>query len=240
MNTTNASKKLIVFDAYGTLFDVYSVGETAEQLFPGKGVSLAQLWRDKQIDYTRLISLSDPSNPEGSRYYASFWELTEKALLYSAQKLNLDLSVKQVERLMSAYDHLKPFEENIPVLQALRARGLKTAILSNANTDMLVRVCQNAKMDHLFEQIVSVERVRQFKTHPSTYGLIEPLFGVQKSEILFISSNDWDALGATWFGWEAAWLNRADQPKDRLGPAVSHTIRELKSVLDLPSIASKH
>jgi len=226
-------KKLIVFDAYGTLFDVYSVWQAAESLFPSMGMALAQLWRDKQIDYTRLISLSDPNALEGSQYYESFWEVTKKALRFSAQKLRLELSPSQEIQLMTAYDHLKPFEENTNVLQALKARGIKTAILSNANTEMLERVSQHAKMDHLFDHIVSVDRVRQFKTHPSTYGLIEPLFKVTKDEILFISSNDWDALGATWFGWDAVWLNRQQAPQDALGPQVAYILNDLNSLLEL-------
>lgn len=228
-----SQKKLIVFDAYGTLFDVYSVWQSAESLYPGQGMALAQLWRDKQIDYTRIVSLSDPNSPNGSKYYESFWEITKKALRYSAQKLNLELSTDHETQLMRAYDRLEPFKENIQVLQAIKALGIKTAILSNANKEMLERVSQHAKMDTLFDQIVSVDQVRQFKTHPSTYALIEPLFKVNKSEILFISSNDWDALGATWFGWDAVWLNRQRAPKDQLGPQVAHTVHDLSSLLAL-------
>ncbi len=226
-------KTLIVFDAYGTLFDVYSISKACERLFPSSGQALAQLWRDKQIDYTRLVSLSDPHGINGSQHYETFWDITQKALRYSAQKLNLDLSVQHEEQLMQAYEHLEAYEENAMVLERLRSLGLQTAILSNANPQMLERVSQNAQIHHLFDQIVSVDRVRQFKTHPSTYGLIETLFNVQKSEILFVSSNDWDALGATWFGWDAVWLNRQNAPKDRLGPDVSHHIQDLRSLLGL-------
>jgi 2-haloacid dehalogenase len=232
-NALKLEKKLIVFDAYGTLFDVYSVWQTAESLYPQMGMALAQLWRDKQIDYTRIISLSDPHAVNGSRFYEPFWDVTQKALRYSAQKLHLELGPSEETQLMNAYDQLKPFEENIKVLQALRALGLKTAILSNANPEMLERVSAHAKMSSLFDQIVSVDRVRQFKTHPSTYGLIEPLFSVEKNQILFISSNDWDALGATWFGWDAVWLNRQGAPKDHLGPEVRYTLNDLNSVLNL-------
>ena len=228
-----APKKLVVFDAYGTLFDVYSISRAAEDMFPHFGVALANLWRDKQIDYTRIVSLSDPNASEGSRYYEPFWSITKKALRYSADKLKLDLSDEQENALMQAYDRLEAFAENRQVLEALRAKGLQTAILSNANADMLERVCKHAQIHHLFDNIISVERVRQFKTHPSTYALIEESFQVERSSILFVSSNDWDALGATWFGWETVWLNRSGQPSDRLGPRIAHMAKDLKSVLTL-------
>lgn len=230
MTTT---KTLLVFDAYGTLFDVYSISRAAESLFPNFGVPLANLWRDKQIDYTRLVSLSDPSATDGSRYYESFWEITKKALRFSAEKLGLELSLSQEEMLMQSYDKLDAFAENCEVLEELKNRGLRTAILSNANSDMLERVSKNAGIHHLFDQIVSVDQVRQFKTHPSTYALIEHIYKIKRSEILFVSSNDWDALGASWFGWDAVWLNRNNNPMDRLGPSVAHVAKDLRALLTI-------
>jgi 2-haloacid dehalogenase len=226
-------KKLVVFDAYGTLFDVYSIARAAESMYPNFGMALASLWRDKQIDYTRIVSLSDPNATQGSRYYESFWIITKKALRFSAEKLKLELSDEQEDTLMQAYDRLEAFAENQQVLESLRAMGLQTAILSNANLDMLERVSKHAQIHHLFDKIISVEQVRQFKTHPSTYALVEESFPVERSSILFVSSNDWDALGATWFGWETVWLNRSGQARDRLGPAIAHTALDLKSVLHL-------
>ncbi len=228
-----AQKKLVVFDAYGTLFDVYSISRAAEAMFPNFGMALANLWRDKQIDYTRIVSLSDPNADEGSRFYEPFWSITKKALRYSADKLKLELSDEQEDALMQAYDRLEAFEENRHVLEALRAMGLQTAILSNANADMLERVSKHAQIHHLFDRLISVDQVRQFKTHPSTYALVEKDFQIEGQRILFVSSNDWDALGATWFGWEAVWLNRSGQASDRLGPRVAHTAKDLKSVLTL-------
>ena len=226
-------KTLLVFDAYGTLFDVYSISRAAESLYPNFGVPLANLWRDKQIDYTRLVSLSDPTSPHGSRYYESFWEITKKALRYSTEKLGLDLSLSQEEILMQSYDRLDAFAESREVLEELRKRGLQTAILSNANADMLERVSKNACIHHLFDHIVSVDQVRQFKTHPSTYAMIERIYDIKRSEILFVSSNDWDSLGATWFGWDAVWLNRNNNPIDRLGPSVAHVAKDLTALLSI-------
>ena len=159
-------KKLIVFDAYGTLFDVYSIARQAEQVFPSHGVALANLWRDKQIEYTRLISLSDPSNPLGSAHFEPFWDLTQKALAYSCARMKLTLTAQAREQLMTAYDHLSPFEENEEVLKTLKALGRQTAILSNANANMLKRVIEHAELTPYFDQVISIESVRQSKPTP--------------------------------------------------------------------------
>ena len=121
--------RLVVFDAYGTLFDVYSVGEMAESLFPGQGSALSILWRDKQIEYSRLISLSDPLNPMGSRHYQSFWDLTRLALQYSCQRLKLELTPATQKQLMDQYSHLQAFPENLEVLQTLKQSGMLSLIL---------------------------------------------------------------------------------------------------------------
>jgi 2-haloacid dehalogenase len=224
-------KKLIVFDAYGTLFDVYSIARQAEQLFPSHGMALANLWRDKQIEYTRLISLSDPSNPLGSAHFEPFWDLTQKALAYSCERMKLTLTAQAREQLMMAYDHLSPFEENEEVLKTLKTLGRQTAILSNANVFMLERVIEHAKLTHYFDQVISIESVRQFKTHPRSYGLVHERFSLEAKEILFVSSNAWDALGATWFGWDTFWLNRQGLPDETLGPRPAYTGASLKDLL---------
>ena len=138
--------RLVVFDAYGTLFDVYSVGAMAESLFPGQGASLSILWRDKQIEYSRLISLSDPLNPLGSRHYQSFWDITRLALQYSCQRLQLELTPAKQKQLMDQYSHLQLFEENLEVLQSLKKAGMRCAILSNGSPDMLNSAVSSAGM----------------------------------------------------------------------------------------------
>jgi FMN phosphatase YigB (HAD superfamily) len=112
--------KAVVFDAYGTLFDVYSIQVLAEAFYPGKGTDIAVKWRDKQIEYTRLITQSDPHNPTGSQYFRPFWELTRLALEYTLDRLKLDRESGQVEKLMQQYAHLAPFAENLGVLQKIR------------------------------------------------------------------------------------------------------------------------
>jgi 2-haloacid dehalogenase len=119
---THPSIRVVVFDAYGTLFDVYSIGALAEKFYPGQGAALSVLWRDKQIEYTRLISLSDP-NPEGSRHYQSFWDVTRASLRYALARLGLAHTDANEDALLAQYAQLSPFPENLGVLQALRQRG---------------------------------------------------------------------------------------------------------------------
>ena len=223
--------KAIVFDAYGTLFDVYSVGALAEQLFPGQGASLSVLWRDKQIEYSRLISLSDPLNPQGSKYYQSFWDITDLALQYACERLKLTLNSTAREQLLAQYAQLQAFPENLAVLQTLKARGLPCAILSNGNKDMLHSAVASAGMSAYLDHVISVEEVRQFKTTPQSYALVQQHLDVPKSDILFVSSNGWDVLGATWFGFQTFWVNRQGLPFETLGPRPTFTGPDLTHVL---------
>lgn len=188
--------QLVVFDAYGTLFDVYSISALAEKLYPGQGAALSVLWRDKQIEYTRLISLSDP-DPQGSRHYQPFWDLTRAALRYALARLGLTQSPTHEEALMAQYAELTAFPENLGVLQALRQQGVTTAILSNGSPDMLHSAVRSAGMSGLLDAVLSVDSVRQFKTTPTSYQLVQGHFGLAPAEVLFVSSNAWDALGAT-------------------------------------------
>ncbi len=222
--------EVVVFDAYGTLFDVYSIGALAEKLYPGQGVALSVLWRDKQIEYTRLISLSDP-DPQGSRHYQSFWDITRASLRYALARLNLSHTSSHEDALMAQYAQLTPFPENLGVLQALRQRGMTTAILSNGSPDMLQSAVQSAGMNALLDAVLSVDSVRQFKTTPTSYQMVQAHFGVSPDRVLFVSSNAWDALGATWFGFHTLWVNRQGLPYETLGPKPSHMGRDLNEVL---------
>ena len=225
--------KAVVFDAYGTLFDVYAISALAERLYPSHGTSISKLWRDQQIEYTRLISLSDPHNPAGSRHYLPFWELTRLSLRYSLARLKLELTTENEDTLMGQYAHLTAFPENLAVLEVLKAKGLATAILSNGNPDMLDSVVTSAGMKSLLDHVISVDEIKQFKTSPSSYALVTQYFPVQNEEILFVSSNAWDALGATWHGFQTLWVNRQGLPHETLGPKPSFTGADLSSVLDV-------
>jgi 2-haloacid dehalogenase len=222
--------RAVVFDAYGTLFDVYSIGALAEKLYPGQGAALSVLWRDKQIEYTRLISLSDP-DAKGSRHYQSFWSLTRASLRYSLARLGLLHTADHEDALMAQYAELTAFPENLGVLQNLRQRGVATAILSNGSPEMLQSAVHSAGMSELLDAVLSVDSVRQFKTTPTSYQIVTDHFGFAPAEVLFVSSNAWDALGATWFGFTTLWVNRQGLPPEAIGPAPHHTGRDLTEVL---------
>ena len=191
--------KLIAFDAYGTLFDVYSMGQLAEELFPGHGQVFSVMWRDRQIDYTRLITMSDPSRG-GSKHYLPFWELTIRSLRYVCKRMGLNLTPEYEKRLMDQYAKLTGFEDSLTVLKAIKEKGLFTAILSNGSTDMLATVVNSNGLTPYLDKVVTVEEVRLFKTAPQAYALLLKEFPVKKEEILFVSSNAWDALAAKWYG----------------------------------------
>jgi 2-haloacid dehalogenase len=223
----------VVFDAYGTLFDVYSIGALAEQLYPGQGAAISVLWRDKQIDYTRLITMSDPHRAEGSRYYQSFWDITRSALLYTLERFKLDAKPEHIEALMGQYAKLTPFAENLGVLQSLKERGITTAILSNGSPEMLNTAVSSAGMADWIDHIISVDPIRLFKTSPEAYGLVQQTIPAEKQDILFVSSNGWDALGATWFGFTTLWVNRQQLPFEAIGPHPNYTGHDLTRVLDV-------
>ena len=158
--------KAVLFDAYGTLFDVYSVGLLAEQLFPGHGNALGVLWRDKQIEYTRLVTTSNHGE-----HYQPFWDLTRAGLRYACKRLALALTPAREERLMNQYRHLSAFPENKEVLSALKAKGVATGILSNGDPQMLGVAVRSAGLEGLLDHVLSVDSVRKYKTHPDAYAL---------------------------------------------------------------------
>ena len=225
--------KAVVFDAYGTLFDVYSIQALAEELYPSHGADIAVKWRDKQIEYTRLITQSDPHNSSGSKYYQPFWELTRLSLEYTLDRLKLDRSSVQVNKLMKQYAHLTAFPENLAVLQKIKVMGLTTAILSNGSPEMLASAVKSAGMEDVLDHIISVDRIRLFKTSPESYGLVQQTISVSKEEVLFVSSNAWDALGATWYGFKTLWINRQNLPYEAIGPRPDHSGSDLTKVIDI-------
>ena len=225
--------KAVVFDAYGTLFDVYSIQALAEELYPSHGADIAVKWRDKQIEYTRLITQSDPHNSSGSKYYQPFWELTRLSLEYTLDRLKLDSSSDQVNKLMEQYSRLTPFPENLAVLQKIKVMGLTTAILSNGSPEMLASAVKSAGMEDVLDHIISVDRIRLFKTSPESYGLVQLTIPVSKEEVLFVSSNAWDALGATWYGFKTLWINRQNLPTEAIGQQPDYIGSDLTTVVDV-------
>jgi 2-haloacid dehalogenase len=223
--------KLIAFDAYGTLFDVYSMSELAEELFPGHGKELSLMWRDRQIEYTRLVTMSDPSSG-GSKHYLPFWELTIRSLRYVCKRMGLELSLDKEKKLMDQYAKLKSFEDSQRVLEGIKAKGISTAILSNGSVDMLTTVVQSNGLLPYLDKVVSVEVVRLFKTAPQAYELLLKAFPVRKEEVLFVSSNAWDALAAKWYGYDVFWVNRLAHPFEEIGSPPNYEGTSLSQVLE--------
>jgi 2-haloacid dehalogenase len=215
--------KAVLFDAYGTLFDVYSVSHAAEQLFPGRGEKLALLWRDKQIEYTRLLTMSGR--------YLTFWEITCAALRYAIARFELPLDAKGEQHLLNQYRHLSAFPENKAVLAALKQRGIPAGILSNGDPAMLAVAVQSAGLRDLLSPVLSVDAVKRFKTDPAAYALGPKALGLPAKDILFVSSNCWDAIGATWYGYTTLWVNRSGAPLDALATEPTLTGASLREVL---------
>src|SRR5690606_2727472 len=185
--------RAVVFDAYGTLFDVHSVAGVAGQRFPGKGDALSQLWRQKQLEYSWLRAMSGRYKP--------FWDVTRDALRFAATRLALRLAPELEGRLMNQYASLSAFPENLEALRALKAAGLPLGILSNGNREMIEVSVRSAGMTGLFEHLLSSQDVETFKTSEPIYALAPSAFRCRAREILFVSSNCWDAIGARWYGY---------------------------------------
>ena len=207
----------LVFDAYGTLYDVHSVVRRCEACFPGKGAQLSQLWRAKQLEYTWQRSLM--------QRYVPFSQVTREALAYSCQALGVSLREHE-EALMAEYLRLAPFPE---VPAALARLAVKRAILSNGSPDLLDPLVRNSGLE--FDAVLSVDELKVYKPAPQVYALAVERLKVPKERIGFVSSNCWDALGAKSFGFRVYWINRGGAPLDRLGFTPDEQVRSLDEVL---------
>lgn len=215
--------KALVFDAYGTLFDVHSVISLCNQLFPDQGVALSQLWRAKQLEYTWLYSLMGR--------YQDFWEVTEKALVYACKALNLPCQPSSRARLMDAYLHLDPFPEVRTALHALSRYVL--AILSNGSPQMLKAVVESAGMEGVFAQVISADEVRIYKPSPAVYQLAPQELGLDRASLGFVSANSFDVIGAGTFGFWTCWVNRSGATVDELGIRPDVTVGQLTDLTNV-------
>jgi 2-haloacid dehalogenase len=206
--------KALVFDAYGTLYDVHSVQAKTEQLCPGKGDLITQIWRLKQLEYTWLqTSLQD---------YRDFTFVTQAALEFALRAVGIEPSERIVKPLFDKYLDLDPYPEAKDALGQLKSRGgYKLAILSNGSTAMLSALVRNSGLDAYLDATVSVDGARKFKPHPDCYALVEKVLGLKNDDVLFVSSNSFDVVGAKHFGFKVAWIRRggASVPADRVLPA---------------------
>jgi 2-haloacid dehalogenase len=190
--------KAVVFDAYGTLYDVQSVAAVTEQAFPGYGELITQIWRIKQLEYSWLRSLM--------RRYEDFSLITRQSLAYTLRVLGLQHEARVFDQIMDKYQHLDLYPDAVAALAAMRGR--KLAILSNGSTDMLNALVRNSGLDRVLDATISIDSAKTFKPSPDAYALVETKFGVPPSEVLFVSSNPWDACGAKAFGFHVAWIER--------------------------------
>jgi len=209
----------IVFDAYGTLFDVHSVTRLADTLFPGKGPALSAAWRAKQLEYTWLRSLMGD--------YEDFNRITLSALEWALESLRIEADEPARRSLLEEYRRLEVFPEVVAALDRLAATR-PLAILSNGHPQMLDAVVDhNGLRDRFRGGILSVHPARVFKPAPSVYRLAEDRLGVPRTLMGFVSSNGWDAAGAKAFGFRAFWVNRAGAPVERLGVRPDAVVRDL-------------
>ena len=232
--------RALVFDAYGTLYDVQSVLAKAEALCPGKGEVITQVWRLKQLEYTWLRSLMQE--------YKDFWVVTGAALDFALRAAGVEPSNAIREPLMENYLHLDPYPEAQEALAALA--GYKLAILSNGTPRMLEELVRNSGLDNWIEAAISVDSVRAYKPHPSCYAAVEPALGVPKDEVLFVSSNGFDVAGAKAFGFAVAWIRRNSGSvptamfgmlrgrAEELGHAPDHTVSALTDLPELLRVRS--
>jgi len=190
--------KAVVFDAYGTLYDIQSVAAITEEAFPGYGEIITQIWRIKQLEYTWLRSLM--------RRYADFSVVTKDSLVYTIRVLGLKHDAATFERIMDKYLHLDLYPDANATLEKLKGR--KLAILSNGSTAMLNALVRNTGLDRVLDATISIDSQKIFKPAPDAYALIETKLGVRPTEVLFVSSNPWDACGAKAFGLNVAWIER--------------------------------
>jgi 2-haloacid dehalogenase len=211
----------VVFDAYGTLFDVHSVIAHCNRKFPGQGAELSKLWRTKQLEYTWLRSLTER--------YEDFWTVTQSALAFACRSLTLPCPPETCEELMESYLHLETFPEVKPALDKLSQH--KLAILSNGSPKMLAAAVENSGLRGRFTDVISADGVKIYKPSPRVYGLVSQHLGVPDSAIAFVSSNFWDIAGAKSFGFWTCWVNRCNLSEDELGVKPDATVDSLDGLI---------
>jgi len=223
-----------VFDAYGTLFDVAAAAreaaaEPGRDAFAAKWQQIATDWRLKQLQYSWLRALSDA--------YTDFWEVTQNGLDFALEAAGLEGDAELRERLLALYWELSAYPEVPAMLHALKAAGMKTAILSNGSPDMLDGAVRSSALGDVLDDVLSVQDVTIFKPHKSVYDLVGKRFSTAPDEVLFVSSNCWDACAARASGFFVAWVNRMDEPVDRLPWQPNVTLTDLTTIPDIAKSA---
>jgi 2-haloacid dehalogenase len=213
--------RAFVFDAYGTLFDVHAaIGRHRTAAGPDAD-RFSDIWRSKQLEYTWTLTLAG--------HYIDFWTLTERALDFAFARFpSVDRALRP--KLLDAYWTLEAFADARAALGGLKARGLSTAILSNGSPKMLTAAVDAAGIGGELDAVLSVDTIRRYKPLPEVYALVTQRFGITPPEVVFVSSNRWDVMGAASFGFRTAWINRADAPEE-YGPAPAALLRDLNGLV---------
>ena len=223
---TASPLKAVVFDAYGTLLDVHGAMQRHAAKLPPDWERISVEWRQKQLEYTWVSTLTGPS------HHRDFWQITKDSLAFVAARHRItDPDV--LAGLLAAYRQLPAYPDAAPMLRALRARGLRTAILSNGEPGMLHEAVDAAGIASLLDAVLSVEDVRVFKPDPRVYGLAASTFGLSLPQMGFVSSNAWDAQAAAAAGFQVFWCNRSGQPEE-YGLGQSATV--MQGLADLPGL----
>jgi 2-haloacid dehalogenase len=220
----------VVFDAYGTLFDIHAAAATLSGQLGETWPALSALWRQKQLEYTWVTSMTGPE------HWRDFEAITREALIV-ALNWQGGPSEATIDRLMALYRTLPAFAEVPDMLASLRAAGLGTAILSNGSRAMLADAVAGAKLGGLLDAVLSVDAVRVFKPDPRVYRLAEDAFRCHASEMVFVSSNAWDAQAAAAYGFRTVWVNRIGQPMEF---ALHQVAAVLPDLAGLPSLLVPH
>lgn len=222
--------KIIVFDSYGTLFDVHSVITRAEQLFPGHGKRISEIWRQKQLEYTWLRSLMGR--------YRDFWKVTDDSLAFTLKALGLHADPAIRNSILQEYLILKPFPDVLAALEHLKHNTL--AILSNGTPHMLNSVLNHTGLRHYFSAVFSVDAVKVYKPYPEVYRMAFPYNGVRKEEILYVSGNAFDAAGAKAFGYTVCWVNRSNSTFEELDVTPDLVISGFDQLKNLFAVGNGH
>jgi 2-haloacid dehalogenase len=211
----------VLFDVFGTLLDTSSIAQRGDQLFPGNGLALAQRWREKQLEYTRLRAM-------GGRY-VNFTQLTEDALLVAAEALKLPIDAASRGLLMHEYGRLDTHADVLPALKRMKQSGVTLGVLSNGDAALLEEALHAAELDDYLDLVLSADQVQTYKPARAVYELGPQTLKCAAGDILFVSANAWDAVGAAWAGYQSVWINRTGQPDERLGASIVATGRTLEA-----------
>jgi 2-haloacid dehalogenase len=213
-----------VFDAYGTLFDVHAAMARYRDACGPDADRFSELWRIKQLEYAWTLTLSGQ--------YLDFWTLTGRALDHALARVpSVDRALR--DRLLDAYKTLDAYPDARSALAALKARGERTAILSNGSLAMLDAAIKAAALDTLLDNTLSVDSVRVYKPRAEVYGLVTDAFDIAPRDVVFVSSNRWDVMGAATFGFRAVWINRAKLPDEYPDQKPAAILSDLASLADL-------